>query len=246
MATGNPFFGKVRGKVGGVVLRVERGKQIVSEYNPQKSGDASQKQINQRTKMALANAVSRVFPFPAIVGWDVAPAAARRKFVGSLIDITTLTPVGDARVEAEIDISKIKLSKGVPVTMVSSQLSKVIGAKTEIDATCVWSDTAQVVGYIFTILVYNTTTSQYERVGYTTSTSTSGRARVTISEDVLLSGYKMFCYAVPMIVNTLAKHIVYSQAILDPSTGCFTAETLVEFKRADILGGTQYLGEVDY
>lgn len=246
MATGNPFFGKVRGKVGGVVLRVEHGKQIVSEYNGRKGGDPSQGQIDQRARMAMANAVSRAFPWETIIGWNVAPAVARNKFVGSLIGLTTITGTGTNRVSAVIDVTKIQLSDGCGVPLVSSTLSKVLGNKTEIDVTCVWSNAANVRGYLLAVLLYNTAEDKYERVEYVTSTANNGRVRLTISEDTLISGYTLFCYAVPMNVNTLAKEIVFGDVALDAGTAEFTAETLVSFKRADILGASVYLGTLEY
>lgn len=54
MATGNPFMGKVRGKLGDTVLQVLKGQQVSKAYNPNPANPRSTGQMAQRVKLGAA------------------------------------------------------------------------------------------------------------------------------------------------------------------------------------------------
>lgn len=54
MATGNPFMGKVRGKLGDTVLQVLKGQQVEKAYNPHPANPRSAGQMAQRVKLGAA------------------------------------------------------------------------------------------------------------------------------------------------------------------------------------------------
>lgn len=59
MATGNPFMGKARGKLGDTVLQVLKGQQVTKAYNPHPANPRTPSQLNQRVKLASAVAFYR-------------------------------------------------------------------------------------------------------------------------------------------------------------------------------------------
>lgn len=246
MAIGYGLTGKIRGKLGAQVYRIEAGKQIISEYNPEKQDAKSEKQLIQRSKMDIATKVSRVFPWETIVGMSYNRSKARSLFVGSLAKIATTTE-SEGEIIGMIDMEKVQLSKGVPVR-VDSKFISVLSEVGEqyVNARVAFGLDSAVKRFLFVPVVENPTTHELFSAGYALSNeiSTHGACAITynIADVFVVSGIKIHGYAVPIMPNTLKKRVVYGNIVLDANEYKVTAETLVAFARADLFASSVFIG----
>lgn len=249
MAKGYGLTGKVRGKVGAQVYRIVNGKQIISEYNPTKSVAPSTKQVENRSSMSLVYQFSRVFPFECIVGFSPIRSDARSMFVASLRDIVDGSWTEPTRYEPTLDETKVQLSKGVAVPVLSSRLRSVIIGGTAIVGDATFSQNSGVARFLMVVLIKSNATGKYVRAEQVLSSEVvSGQpaaARLVISESAEVSGYTYVCYAVPLVPNTADKRVVYGRLMAESGATTLSTDVLVELKRRDIYGATFYLGTVN-
>lgn len=79
MAIQTSLFGKINGKIGGVVFSTSGGIQISREYNPNVSNPNTQAQVNQRARMKLMSQLSAVMA-PVITMQKMGLVSARNQF----------------------------------------------------------------------------------------------------------------------------------------------------------------------
>lgn len=116
MAKGSMMLSKMRGKMGGMVFRVDHDAgQVVSEYNGSPKNPRTPAQVGQRSKMNLAGQISKLTPYMAIAGLDTSKRRARSKFVSNLLKQTTLTaPAGSGYSSAaQVEYGNVSFSNGV-------------------------------------------------------------------------------------------------------------------------------------
>lgn len=125
MAKLNGTFGKMRGKVGGMVARVDSGVGcILSEYNPSPANPRTMAQINQRAKMNLAGSISKMTPKVLLLGLDANSRKARSKFVSEILRHTVVTSSATG-LNASVEPQFLKFSEGVyaPMAITASYTS---------------------------------------------------------------------------------------------------------------------------
>ena len=79
MAIQTSLFGKINGKVGGVVFSTSGGIQITREYNPNVANPNTQAQVNQRARMKLMSQLSATLA-PVITMQKIGLVSARNQF----------------------------------------------------------------------------------------------------------------------------------------------------------------------
>ena len=79
MAIQQSLFGKINGKIGGVVFSTSGGIQISREYNPNVANPNTQAQVNQRARMKLMSQLSAVMA-PVITMQKMGLVSARNQF----------------------------------------------------------------------------------------------------------------------------------------------------------------------
>lgn len=79
MAIQTSLFGKINGKIGGVVFSTSGGIQISREYNPNVANPNTQAQVNQRARMKLMSQLSAVMA-PVITMQKMGLVSARNQF----------------------------------------------------------------------------------------------------------------------------------------------------------------------
>lgn len=117
MAKSNMLMGKARGKVGGLVFRVDAGiGQVVSEYNPHPANPRTVAQTKQRSKMNLAGKLSQLVDKSLLLGLSTNGRTARSMFVSNLLKNiaapVTITPGVEA--DTTLDYSKVVFANGAP------------------------------------------------------------------------------------------------------------------------------------
>lgn len=79
MAIQQSLFGKINGKIGGVVFSTSGGIQISREYNPNVANPNTEAQVNQRARMKLMSQLSAVMS-PVITMQKIGLVSARNQF----------------------------------------------------------------------------------------------------------------------------------------------------------------------
>lgn len=79
MAVQTSLFGKVNGKIGGVVFSTSGGVQITREYNPNVANPNTEAQVNQRARMKLMSQLSATLA-PVITMQKMGLVSARNQF----------------------------------------------------------------------------------------------------------------------------------------------------------------------
>lgn len=79
MAIQQSLFGKINGKIGGVVFSTSGGIQITREYNPNVANPNTQAQVNQRARMKLMSQLSATLA-PVITMQKMGLVSARNQF----------------------------------------------------------------------------------------------------------------------------------------------------------------------
>lgn len=79
MAIQTSLFGKINGKIGGVVFSTSGGVQISREYNPNVANPNTQAQVNQRARMKLMSQLSATLA-PVITMQKMGLVSARNQF----------------------------------------------------------------------------------------------------------------------------------------------------------------------
>lgn len=250
MAKGYGLTGKIQGKLGSSVYRIEAGQQIISEYNPAKTDPQSEKQIKQRTKMTEATRVSRYFPWETIVGYNRNRSKARQEFNSFLAKLAT-TSVVDDTVRATIDLTKVELSRGVPVLLDNWQLGTVSPQNTQIvNGSVRVPDGMPCVGFLFVVIYSPEPLTQPYRAYYAISSKPNAQmvcsASVTLSSVGALHAGLCYAYAIPLVANTLKKSVVYSKVVEAASAGVLSTFAWVTLARAELFAATNYVGSITF
>lgn len=106
MAIQQSLFGKINGKIGGVVFSTSGGIQISREYNPNVANPNTQAQVNQRARMKLMSQLSAVMA-PVITMQKMGLVSARNQFTKRNF---AYSYVSDG--EAQISYENIQLTQG--------------------------------------------------------------------------------------------------------------------------------------
>lgn len=250
MAKGYGLTGKIQGKLGSSVYRIEAGQQIISEYNPAKTDPQSEKQIKQRTKMTEATRVSRYFPWETIVGYNRNRSKARQEFNSFLAKLAT-TSVVDDTVRATIDLTKIELSKGVPVLLDDWQLTITSPVNTQyVNGSAKVPDGMPVVGFLMVVIFSPDPTTQPYRAYYAISSKPNAMRACSASVELSASGAihagMCYAYAIPLVANTLKKRVIYDRIVEVVGGNQLSTEAWVSLARAELFSATYYMGSISF
>lgn len=106
MAIQQSLFGKINGKIGGVVFSTSGGIQITREYNPNVANPNTQAQVNQRARMKLMSQLSATLA-PVITMQKMGLASARNQFTKRNFGYSYVS-----NGEAQVSYENLQLTQG--------------------------------------------------------------------------------------------------------------------------------------
>lgn len=242
MAKSNMLMGKARGKVGGLVFRVDAGiGQVVSEYNPHPANPRTQKQTIQRSKMNLAGKLSSLTPYDAIAGLDSRKRKARSMFVSNVIKASTGSLTGDMLTN-NLTGSLLKLSKGVAYEMTATPTLDTTNNKLKV---AVANANSGINMAFIRVVAYFAINTKFEFCVVKDSTTLTG----TTSQDVeipLPQGFRpnvdaVAVYAIPVVTNDGDLLAQYAQAITG-GDGFYNTQVSVALSQANAFGDSILAG----
>ena len=106
MAIQQSLFGKINGKIGGVVFSTSGGIQITREYNPNVANPNTQAQVNQRARMKLMSQLSATLA-PVITMQKMGLVSARNQFTKRNFGYSYVS-----NGEAQVSYENLQLTQG--------------------------------------------------------------------------------------------------------------------------------------
>lgn len=218
MAKVKVTFGKMRGKMGGLVFRGgDNGETIVSEYNGAPRNPRTMLQTEQRSKMNLAGLMSKMTPYLAIAGLNSSRRRARSMFTSNIVKNTSSVASAGGATQT-LAAAALKLSKGrvMPTHVDASAWSQ--------DQTInlqVYNDSASDNLLFARVVVYFSQNGRYvscviadtESINPNTSKLVSIGVPVSIQE----TGGEMNVYVIPVVDDNTDARALYQNYIADPS-----------------------------
>lgn len=106
MAIQQSLFGKINGKIGGVVFSTSGGVQITREYNPNVANPNTEAQVNQRARMKLMSQLSSAMA-PVITMQKMGLVSARNQFTKKNFGFSYVS-----NGEAQVSYENLQLTSG--------------------------------------------------------------------------------------------------------------------------------------
>lgn len=252
MAKGNMALGKLRGKMGGFVFRVDGGiGQVVSEYNGSPRNPRTLAQTEQRGKMNMAGKMSSLTPKSVLVGLNANNRNARSTFVGNILKNIVSTPTQNG-FNYVLSAGNVVLSKGASSQLVATPTYA--SATNKISVAIVNNNLEQeMLGAI--VMVYMTAGGEAFKYGVAkmataASAGTFPTVEITAPADVSQGGGVAEIYIIPIVKVDGAASVFYSQFVeadvdnLD-NFNASVSRTLSAMGAygASIYGGSLLLGE---
>lgn len=201
MATGKALFGKIRGRLGGAVYRVQDGMQIISEYNPAPLNPKTHGQSMHRIKFGLAAHVAAIFPYGIIAGYGIKPVLARAAFVKSLVPLATVDTTDPDNPVARLNPADMVLSRGSLVPAIDCDAA--LGSdNTSISLRAHFSATSGVTQVQFAVVIYDRVANKWQggffALADVNEQTGVASTSVQIMDNVGETEGLAYCYAIPI------------------------------------------------
>lgn len=192
---------KGSGRLGGYVLAVSNGQQIIREYQPNVANPRTSLQKAQRAKVVLAGKLSQITPDAVIIGLAESKRDRRSEY--------TRTIIKNARVQEESgEYSAVLLpgdlvfSKGAEAGGVSAVIGEVSAAAAVVTPS--WG--ANVDAVMVVAVQYDAATEKYHYVNYLVATENGVAVVVPLSGAA--TGVGVNVYVIPLIRKATAGSVL--------------------------------------
>lgn len=186
---------KGSGRLGGYVLAVANGQQVIREYQPNVANPRTSLQRIQRAKMVLAGKLSQITGDDYIIGMAPSKRDRRSEFVRNIIKVAQVTEANGEYV-ANIQYSDLVFSKGAP----ASYLEAVITSWDQNGLTVLPSWDENIDAVMVLAVKYDSLTKRYVSMSSEIVTN-SGNAAI-LNMGGTIAGDKAIVYCIPLRKKT--------------------------------------------
>lgn len=186
---------KGSGRLGGYVLAVANGQQVIREYQPNVANPRTSLQRIQRAKMVLAGKLSQITGDDYIIGMAPSKRDRRSEFVRNIIKVAQVTETNGEYV-ANIQYDDLVFSKGAP----ASYLEAVITSWDQNGLTVLPSWDENIDAVMVLAVKYDSVTKRYVSISSDIVT-TSGNAAI-LNMGGTIAGDKAIVYCIPLRKKT--------------------------------------------
>lgn len=248
MAKGHAFFGKIRGRIGGAVYRVQNGIQVISEYNPNPLNPKSNKQIVHRAKFSCCSAFSSLLPYAAIAGYSPKPDMARSALMKNLMASVEVDVSDPTDIVAWIVPEKVVLSDGRKISIEDFQTAQGVDPH-ELQVEFNISPDAGVDNAIVVAVVFDKRAQAWTGsvVHVIDGITTSGEyvAKFDVGIDLTTTNALISLYAIPIVDYTTYVRTVYGREVKLTTNGDYSTEVLRALSKRDMFCSSVFLGTYD-
>lgn len=247
MAKGHALIGKIKGRLGGAVYRVQDGKQIISERAITVLNPKSEKQILQRAIFGCASLVSKQLPFVTIAGWSPKPNLARAALVRSLMQAAVVDDTNPDSPIVTIEAPKVVLSNGGAIPCSGFDLVK---AQDSLSLTCTAHVPAGlgVVAGMFVVLVFDNTSHECLGCAYGThnydDVDNIVEVRLEMDLTVNRTGKTFNAYFIPITDRTDYISTKYGSVVELLNGSDYSTQVAIDLSKRDLLAGSIYAGQL--
>lgn len=194
-------FSKGSGRLGGHVLAVSNGQQIVREYQPNVANPRTSLQKAQRAKVVLAGKLSQITPDAVIIGLAENKRDRRSEYTRTIIKKARVQEVG-GEYTAVLLPGELIFSRGLEVGGVSAVIGDVTPQGVPVTPT--WGNNVDAVMVV--AVEYDAVAEKYHYINYAVATE-SGKA-VTIALAGAATGVSINVYAIPLVRKATAGSVL--------------------------------------
>lgn len=245
MAKGYSLVGKIKGRLGGAVYRVQDGVQVISERAVTHFNPKSAAQVRHRAIFGLASLISKQLPYVCIAGWAPKPNIARANFVGSLMKFVVVDDTDADNPKATIDAVDIILSNGRAIPLQSSRMEvSLVNASLECEVSM--APNQGVVGGVFVVLYFDKVTHECLGSVNETAAVVPGASNITASlklgDPAYYQSRDYYGYFIPIIDKTAYISTVYDGNIEVLNDATFAAKVAIELSKREMFCRSVCLG----
>lgn len=235
------MLGKFRGKMGGMVYRVDpEAGQVVSEYNPSPRNPRTLAQVDQRTKMNLAGLMSKVTPSTVLVGLSPMGRKARSMFVSNILKKCAVVRPGSEPGSRTTSIiyENVVLSEGEVVPM-SGTVS--LDENTNVLSVSIPKPTVGATLAGVQIVIYASNEQGYMLCVEKAATIPASSTPITVSETFPMEYGTFVVYAIPVIERTTGVSVAWAEYVTD-GNGNFHLSIMRNLAANEALGQSVMIG----
>lgn len=238
--------GKARGKIGGIVYRVEAGiGMIASEYNPSPRNPRTLAQTVQRNKMNLAGQLSSMLPYAVIAGMGRSRREARASFISNLLRVSTSQSTTAGTIRAQIDFNQLLISRGIQVPLETSIAAGTAEGSVVMRVPAP-SATENILGYIYVFIT--TSEDGFKSVEYGTIENNTSEVTYNAPAAIVASGATIGVngFIVPIVNTGDASRASYERMIIawEGGSGYAYTEAVRSLVSSEAYAQSQFVGGV--
>ena len=202
---------KGSGRLGGHVLAISAGQQIIREYQPNVGNPRTSLQRMQRTKVVLAGKLSQITPNDVIIGLGASKRDRRSEFTRNIIKNAHIFDLY-GKYQAVLPPQKLVFSKGKYEGGVSAKMGEMTA--TNVSVAPMWE--SNVDAAIAVAVVYNAKSARYDFVGWAFSNESGANLDISLSN--VTPGSTANIYVIPL-VRKVSGGSVTSSGVYDEKNG---------------------------
>lgn len=249
MAKGSMMLSKMRGKMGGMVFRVDpEAGQVVSEYNGSPRNPRSVDQTRQRSKMNLAGCISKITPYSAIAGLATGRRAARSRFVSGILRATSVNNAVAGTFSAMLDADKMVLGEG-RMALLTTAATYASADKTLTVSVANTLAEQNVIGARVIVFLFDGnefTTCQVQSVDAMSGVTPQEVEFQIPAAYETASGYA-HVYVVPVWGDNAQATVIYNNIVVASNTDeAYLADAMRQLNALNALGQSKYIGRTDF
>ena len=183
---------KGSGRLGGHVLAISAGQQIIREYQPNVSNPRTPMQRMQRTKLVLAGKLSQITPNDVIIGLGASKRDRRSEFTRNIIKHARLQELYGKYI-ALLSPVDLVFSKGKSEGGVEAKIGEMTA--TTISVAPSWENNVDAA--IAVAVVYNAKSARYDCVDWAMSSESGTDLDIPLSN--VTPGSSAHIYVIPLV-----------------------------------------------
>lgn len=192
---------KGSGRLGGYVLAVSNGQQIIREYQPNVANPRTSMQKAQRAKVVLAGKLSQITPDAVIIGLAENKRDRRSEYTRTIIKNARVQEEG-GEYSAVLLPGDLVFSKGAEAGGVTAVIGEVSAAAAVVTPS--WGNNVDAVMVV--VVQYDATTEKYHYINYLVATNNGSAVTVPLSGAA--TGVGVNVYTIPLIRKATAGSVL--------------------------------------